>query len=65
MAFLKMDTYCYKNYDKNEMIQVYILIFFLCFVPGIGWFLVKTYGIYLEKLFFPISETPMAHFNWE
>ena len=29
MAFLKMDTYCYKNGDKNEMIQVYMLIFFV------------------------------------
>ena len=60
-----MDTYCYKNGDKNEMIQVYMLILFV-FCPWDPLVSDKNMrNLFGETLFFPISWTPMAHFNWE
>ena len=55
MAFLKMDTYCYKNDDKYEMIQVYMLIFFV-FCPWDPLVSGKNMrNLFGETLFFPIS----------
>ena len=55
MAFLKMDTYCYKDGDKNEMIQVYMLIFFV-FCPWDPFVSDKNMrNLFGETLFFPIS----------
>ena len=55
MAFLKMDTYCYKDGDKNEMIQVYMLIVFV-FYPWDPFVSDKNMrNLFGETLFFPIS----------
>lgn len=60
-----MDTYRYKNDDKNEMIQVYMLIFFV-FCPWDPLISDKNIrNLFGETLLFPISWTSMAHFNWE